>query len=148
MKNKSNKIILLTSIIIGLIILGVCIFVGIKLYLNVLSKESGTLYIVIKQYVVEDERFKPGSEGVIIYKEKFTDDLYYHEKIVTKYGYNEVLIENGIARVIDADCLFPHIGSGCMNGIVTNKSSFLDKQIICCYKHGISISWEVSSNED
>ncbi len=141
---KDKKIILITSIIIGLIVIISFVLTGFKLYNNWQRKNSdGVLYIVIKQYEVVDEHFKIGDEGTIIFEAPFTDDLYYYKKIETKYGYNTILIENGKALVVDANCPNPHSLNGCMNGIITNDESFLDISLIRCMQHGISIGWEV-----
>ena len=140
---KEKRIVLVTSLVIGLIVLISLVFSGIKLYQNHIKKDSGTLYIVIKQYEVENAHFKIGDEGVVIFEAPFTDDLYYEEKIETKYGYNTILIKNGKASVIDADCPNPHSLNGCMNGFITNDENFLDIALIRCMQHGISIGWEV-----
>lgn len=141
---KDKKIILITSIAIGLIVIVSFVLTGFKLYSNWQEKNSsGQLYIVIKQYAVEDEHFKVGDKGVILFEAVFTDELYYKKTIETEYGYNTILIENGKAQVIDADCPNPHSLNGCMNGVITNDESFLDIALIRCMQHGISIGWEV-----
>ena len=140
---KEKKVILVTCLVIGLIVLLSLIFAGSKLYTNYLKKDSGTLYIVIKQYDVLDGHFKHGDEGIIIFEAEFTSELYYEKRIETKYGYNTILIKNGKAQVIDADCPNPHSLNGCMNGYITNDKSFLDIALIRCMQHGISIGWEV-----
>lgn len=140
---KEKRIVLVTSLVIGLIVLLSLVFSGIKLYSNYLKKDSGTLYIVIKQYEVENGHFKIGDEGIVLFEAPFTNDLYYEEKIETKYGYNTILIENGKALVIDANCPNPHSLNGCMNGVITNDKNFLDIALIRCMQHGISIGWEV-----
>lgn len=146
---KDKKIILITSIVIGIIIVISFVLMGFNLYNNWLDKKrDGVLYIVIKQYEVVDDHFKIGDEGTIIFEAPFTDELYYHKKIETKYGYNTILIENGKASVIDADCPNPYSLNGCMSGVITNDNNFLDIALIRCMKHGISIGWEVRTNED
>ena len=140
---KEKKVILVTCLVIGLIVLLSLIFAGSKFYTNYLKKDSGTLYIVIKQYDVVDGHFKAGDEGKILFEAEFTNDLYYEEKIETKYGYNTILIKNGKAQVIDANCPNPHSLNGCMNGYITNDNNFLDIALIRCMQHGISIGWEV-----
>ena len=146
---KEKKLVLLISIIIGFVILLTCILSGISLYNNWKEKNSdGELYIVIKQYEVEDEHFKIGDEGTIIFEALFTDDLYYYKKIETKYGYNIVLIENGKAAVIEANCPNPHSLNGCMSSFITNDLDLLSNSLIRCMQHGISIGWEVRARED
>jgi hypothetical protein len=140
---KEKRVVLLTSLVISFIVLISLVFSGIKLYQNHIKKDSGTLYIVIKQYEVVDEHFKIGDEGIVLFEAEFTDELYYKQKIETKYGYNTILIENGKAQVVDANCPNPHSLNGCMNGVITNDESFLDIALIRCMQHGISIGWEV-----
>ena len=55
---KEKRVVLLTSLVISFIVLISLVFSGIKLYQNHIKKDSGTLYIVIKQYEVVDEHFK------------------------------------------------------------------------------------------
>ena len=112
------------------------------------KNSNGELYIIIKQYEVEDEHFKLGDDGVVIFEGLFTDELYYHKKIETKYGYNTILIENGVARVIEANCPHPYSINGCMSSYITNDARLLDTALIRCMQHGISIGWEVRSSED
>ncbi len=143
MRKKENKIILSTCLVIGFIVLISLIMAGVELYNNYLNKDQENLYIVIKQYEVLDGNIVDTSKFEVVFEAKFTDELYYHEKIETKYGYNEVLIEKGIAKVVDADCPHPYSLNGCMSNIITNDKNFLDHGIIYCMQHGISLSWEV-----
>lgn len=146
---KEKKTILLTSIVIAIIIGGSLILMFLGLRNNWLKKQTdGTLYIVIKQYDVVDGHFKIGDEGIIIFEAPFTDELYYQKKIETKYGYNTVVIENGKACVIDADCPNPYSLNGCMSSYITNDQNFLETALIRCMQHGIQIGWEVRTNED
>ena len=146
---KERKTILIISLVIIFVILLTSIFACISLYQNYHKKNSnGELYIIIKQYEVEDEHFKLGDEGIVIFEGLFTDELYYYQKIETKYGYNTILIENGVARVIEANCPHPHSINGCMSSYITNDARLLDTALIRCMQHGISIGWEVRACED
>lgn len=146
---KEKKTILIVSLVICFVVLLTSVLAGVSLYKNYQIKNSnGDLYIVIKQYEVEDEHFKLGDEGVVIFEALFTDELYYYKKIETAYGYNTILIENGVARVIDANCPQPYSINGCMSSYITNDSRLLDTALIRCMQHGISIGWEVRSSED
>lgn len=146
---KERKTILIISLFIIFVILLTSVFAGISLYKNWKLKNSGgELYIVIKQYEVENEHFKIGDKGVIIFEALFTDELYYHKTIETKYGYNTILIENGKASVIDANCPHPHSINGCMSSHITNDLDLLSNSLIRCMQHGISIGWEVRTRED
>ena len=92
---KERKTILIVSLIIIFVILLTSIFAGISLYQNYHKKNSnGELYIIIKQYEVEDEHFKLGDDGVVIFEGLFTDEIYYQKKIETKYGYNTITFQN------------------------------------------------------
>lgn len=146
---KEKKTVIITCLIIILIVTLSLIFMGINLYNNWKLKSSeGTLYIVVKQYEVVDEHFKIGDEGIIIFEAPFTDELYYQNTIYTQYGYNTILIENGTAKVIDADCPRPYSLNGCMSSIITNDKQILDNALIRCMQHGISIGWEVRTDEN
>lgn len=146
---KEKKTIWGTCIVITIIVIVSLILMIIGLKDNWTNKQTGgTLYIVIKQYEVVDEHFKIGDEGIIIFEAPFTDELYYQKKIETKYGYNTIIIENGKAYVVDADCPNPYSLNGCMSSYITNDNNFLETALIRCMQHGIQIGWEVRTNED
>ncbi len=147
--NKEKRIITGVIITILLVITLSLTMMFISLINNYNEKKyNGTLYVVIKQFEVVDEHFKSGDEGIIIFEAPFTDALYYYKKIETKYGYNTILIENGKACVIDADCPNPYSLNGCMSSYITNNNNFLETSLIRCMQHGIQIGWEVRTNED
>ncbi|MBQ8293233.1 MAG: NusG domain II-containing protein [Bacilli bacterium] len=146
---KERKIVFYTCLVIGLFVMVSLVFMGLGLYNNYQNKKiNGTLYVVIKQFEVVDEHFKIGDEGKVIFEAPFTDELYFYQRIETEYGYNTVVIENGKAYVVDADCPNPYSLNGCMASFITNDNNFLETGLIRCMQHGIQIGWEVRTNED
>lgn len=146
---KEKKTVWIICVVITFVVTISLLLMLIGLKDNWDKKQSdGTLYIVIKQYEVVDEHFKIGDEGIIIFEAPFTDELYYQKKIETKYGYNTIIIEDGKAYVVDADCPNPYSLNGCMSSYITNDKNFLETALIRCMQHGIQVGWEVRTNED
>ncbi len=141
-KDKRN-IIIISAIIALILITSIIIAVVFSYDARNKKNNNQSIYIVIKQYEVADDHFKVGDEGKVIYRALFTDDLYYEKKIETAYGFNTILIKNGVAKVIDADCTEPYSINGCMSHVITNDQRLFDVSLIRCMKHGIAISWEV-----
>jgi len=123
-----------------LVILGVAAYSSIKINEKLKNEKANAekLYIVIEQYEVLNFNFKPRSEPIILFEAEFTDELYFDKIFKNEHGFNHVHIENGVAKVIDADCR----DKRCMHDYITNGSRFFELQGIKCMPHGLLIKWK------
>lgn len=138
----TKQMIIIVSIsIIILVVLAITTYSSLKINAKLREQKAnaGKLYIVIERYDVLNFKFKPGSEPVILFEAEFSDDLFLDEIYENASGgYNHVHIENGMAKVIDANCR----DKRCMHDYITNGPRFFELQGIKCMPHGLLIKWK------
>lgn len=108
------------------------------------ERKEGNIYIVIEQCEVSNGIIVNDGLKTVLLDELFTDDLVYHEVISSTYGFNEVDIKDGIAKVIDSNCPHPFSANGCRHHSISNsRNDFFSMNTIICMQHGLIIKLEV-----
>ena len=139
--SKDKKTILITSIIIGFILL-ICIIVSIIIN-NLNAKFKNDIeYIYIYQYEVKDFNIDYNSEKILYKKIKFDYNTNYDEIITSLDGlnYNHIVIKNGQVLVNDSSC----VNKICMKSVIKYKQSLLNNLDIICMPNGLVITLERS----
>ena len=139
----NKKAVLSISITLGVIGLIMIFFTCVSLYINEQNKKKfdGSVYVVIYQYDVKDFNIDTSSKPSILYKELFTSDLFYENKILSKTGeYNNVLISGGIIKVTSSSCR-DHL----CESFVIRADNLLNNTDIVCMPNGLIITLEVNN---
>lgn len=136
---KERKTILIISISI-LILFLISILIFFIINNNNKKLKDGELVISIYQYDVVKYNIDFNSERVLLYQIDFNEDTVFDEIIYSKDHtlYNHVVIQNGICKVVDANCL-NHI---CMNSYISCDKEIINTRTITCMPSGLYIVLE------